>query len=77
MIAEVIQGNREWLTIDQAVELTQISKSSLYKHLRDETFKSVSLRRPGTIRGRRLVSRSSIMAHLEGLTGEGYAATTS
>jgi hypothetical protein len=76
LTAEVIQGNREWLTIDQAVELSQISKSSLYKFLRDETFKSVSLRRQGCSRGRRFVSKSSILAHLEGLTGEGYATTT-
>jgi hypothetical protein len=72
-------GQTEWLTIEQAIEFAQIGKSTLYKHLNVGTFKSVSLRRPGTIRGRRFVSRASILAHLEGLTpgeGLGYATIT-
>jgi hypothetical protein len=69
----------EWLTIEQAIDFCNLGKSTLYKHLAAGTFKSVSLRRPGTIRGRRYVSRASILAHLDGLTpgeGFGYATTT-
>jgi len=61
----------EWLTIEEAQDLARVGRSTLYKYLDLGTFKSVSLQRPGTIRGRRLVSRASILAHLEGLISQG------
>jgi hypothetical protein len=64
----------EWLTVEEAQDLARVGRSTLYKYLDLGTFKSVSLQRPGTIRGRRLVSRASILAHLEGLISQGTIA---
>jgi excisionase family DNA binding protein len=68
-----------WVSVEEACEILKVSRATLYTLLKLGAFKTASLRRPGTNRGKRLVNADSILAYLEsqatGGTGK-YATTT-
>ena len=54
-----------WLRVEEAVRTRGISRSLLYEMFRDGKVKSSALRKPGNIRGIRLISAESLDAYIE------------
>lgn len=54
-----------WLRVEEAVRTRGLSRSLLYELIRDGKIKSSALRKPGNIRGIRLISAESLDAYIE------------
>jgi hypothetical protein len=55
----------EWVRVPEAIRLSGISRSSLYKLIASGKIKSFSNRQRGAVRGIRLISYDGLMAYLE------------
>ena len=60
----IAQTEAEFLKIPDAVRFSGLGRTSLYKEISAGRIKSISLRKPGTARGRRLVHLASLRAYL-------------
>ena len=59
-------------------DLTGLSRSALWEFVRTHGVRTVALRRPGALKGARLVSKSDLLAKLDALaTTETLTTTTS
>jgi excisionase family DNA binding protein len=63
--AQMIAGNSDWMTVRQATQYANISRSRLYNLIRDKEVRSVSIKRRGRTRGMRYVSRLSLDRHFD------------
>jgi hypothetical protein len=54
----------EFLTIPASCRFSSLGRTEIYLAIRDGRIKSISLRKPGTARGRRLVSVASLREYL-------------
>jgi hypothetical protein len=66
----IAQAEPEFIQIPDAVRFSGIGRTSLYKEISAGRIKSISLRKPGTARGRRLVHLASLRAYLNGFASE-------
>jgi hypothetical protein len=57
----------EWLKVRDAARLVSLSVPTIYNLVNEGLVKSVSLRRPGMIRGARLISVDSLRGYLSSL----------
>ena len=57
----------EWLKVLAACQRSSIGRTSLYGLIADGVIKSCVIRKPGNIRGQRLISRVSLDGYLDGL----------
>jgi hypothetical protein len=56
----------DWLGLEEAQQLARVSRSTLYNLRKAGVIKTSNVKRPGKTRGRRLYSKSSIIAFIEG-----------
>lgn len=54
-----------FLTVPEAVRLSRLSRATLYQLIADKSVKSYAIRKTGNIRGKRLVSRESLVSYVE------------
>jgi hypothetical protein len=74
MSVELSSPASEWVSMVEAQKIARISRSTMYNLLNTGAIKNCSLRRPGTVRGRRLVSAPSLYSYLESLSQGGTEA---
>lgn len=55
----------EWITVTEATRLFGIGRSSLYELMAEGRIKSASIRKRGSLRGRRLISFDSLAGFVE------------
>jgi hypothetical protein len=55
----------EWVSVPDACTVVGIGRSSFYAHLNSGKIRTVSLKRPGTTKGRRLIHLASLLGYLE------------
>ena len=61
---------REFLSIADAVKVSSLSRSTLYKLMDSGSVRNVSLRKRGSIKGRRLIVADSLTNYLYSLEGK-------
>ena len=67
-IQEVLAGRTHWAGVEEACIASGLGRSRLYQLFHDvPEIKTCSLRRPGTIKGRRLIHLPSLLGYLERL----------
>ncbi len=55
----------EWLRVSEACAYSRLGKATLYALINQGLIRSYSTRRPGQIKGTRLISFASLKEHLE------------
>lgn len=55
----------EWLSISDAVRVFGIGRSRLYEMMNDGDIKSVSIKKRGAVKGRRLISFDSLAEYFD------------
>jgi predicted site-specific integrase-resolvase len=65
LISELNSPTYNWLSLDEAQEVSRVSRSTLYSWLRAGLVQSSTPTIPGKKRGRRLVSARSLSDFLE------------
>jgi hypothetical protein len=57
----------EWIDLKEVAKILKCSRATIYNLLEVGAFKTLSLKRPNTSRGRRLVSLPSVYSYLESM----------
>jgi hypothetical protein len=71
MSVELSSPARGWVSMAEAQKIARISRSTLYNLLATGVIRNCSLKRPGTVRGRRLISAESLAAYFESMAQGG------
>lgn len=66
----------EWLRVSEACGYSRLSKATLYDLINTGAIRSYSTRKPGQIKGTRLISFASLRDHLESNATGGRPTTT-
>jgi excisionase family DNA binding protein len=61
----VPQPPPEWIRVSEACQYSRLSKATLYSLLNQGLIRSYTTRKPGQIKGTRLISFASLREHLE------------
>jgi len=57
----------EWLRIPAAMRVSALSRQQIFAGIAEGKFRSKHLKRPGAVKGVRLIHFDSLMAYIEGL----------
>jgi hypothetical protein len=60
-----VQVTPAFLSVDDAIRFSSISRSGLYQLMRDGKVRSHCVQVSGSLKGRRLVNRQSLLAYIE------------
>src|SRR5260370_25427914 len=65
LIDELKAPAADWISLNEAQQISRVSRATLYGLMKVGAIKSSSLAIPGNSRGRRLISSSSLLAYIE------------